>query len=51
MITYLGEGGTEGEGHKNPLPNANTLGGGMGTEGEWKELQACMGGGKGAPWE
>ena len=45
----MGERGTEGEGHENPFPNANTLGGGMGTEEEWRELQARTGGGKGAP--
>ena len=40
----MGEGGMEGEGNENPLPNANTLGGGMGMEGERKEPRARMGG-------
>ena len=47
----MGEGGIEGEGHENPFPNVNMLGGGMGIEGEWRELWAHMRGGKGAPWE
>ena len=41
----------EGEGYENPLPNANTLGGGMGTEGELKEPRARTGGEKEASWE